>query len=345
MRDYLTLMPFINKKVGRGVYMVGIRCFNILNIILLLLTPGITQGIILHTDDQPTDHPSDLVVGRWGSNASCVVVGPNYIVTARHQGGGVGSIVTIDGVEYQVAEVITKDDNDLRVARLETSQGQPANLDAYVGIFTSQGDEFYEKIVVGGYGKYRGSELTTDDGTVYGYSWTGSDNKTLRWGANLLDRGYATLVTSSYSSLVLIADFDGPAAASAVPCEGTIAEYDSGGGWFVKDSDGNWFLVAVSAYVTRLASWFDIPITTEKVDPDRMYGIQVSAYSSWILANIKTCKFPPGDANEDGVVDVFDLSILAANYGGSGMTWENGDFNNDGVVDALDLSIMAANYV
>jgi hypothetical protein len=52
-----------------------------------------------------------------------------------------------------------------------------------------------------------------------------------------------------------------------------------------------------------------------------------------------------GDANKDGVVDVGDLGILAANYGmTSGATWVMGDFNNDGVVDVGDLGILAANY-
>lgn len=52
-----------------------------------------------------------------------------------------------------------------------------------------------------------------------------------------------------------------------------------------------------------------------------------------------------GDAQEDGVVDVLDLSILATNFGTtSGATVATGDFNNDGAVDVLDLSILASNF-
>jgi hypothetical protein len=51
-----------------------------------------------------------------------------------------------------------------------------------------------------------------------------------------------------------------------------------------------------------------------------------------------------GDANSDGAVDVGDLGILAANYGGSGKTWGQGDFNGDKVVDVGDLGILAAHY-
>jgi hypothetical protein len=52
----------------------------------------------------------------------------------------------------------------------------------------------------------------------------------------------------------------------------------------------------------------------------------------------------PGDANNDGAVDVGDLGILAANYGGSGKLWNQGDFNGDGFVDVGDLGILAAHY-
>jgi hypothetical protein len=51
-----------------------------------------------------------------------------------------------------------------------------------------------------------------------------------------------------------------------------------------------------------------------------------------------------GDANDDGMVDVGDLGILAANYGGLDKTWALGDFNNDGLVDVGDLGILAAHY-
>jgi hypothetical protein len=52
-----------------------------------------------------------------------------------------------------------------------------------------------------------------------------------------------------------------------------------------------------------------------------------------------------GDANGDLMVNVSDLSILAANYGmTSGATWLTGDFTGDGLVNVSDLSILAANY-
>jgi hypothetical protein len=53
----------------------------------------------------------------------------------------------------------------------------------------------------------------------------------------------------------------------------------------------------------------------------------------------------PGDANNDGYVDVVDLGILAKNYDTVGSAvWSMGDFNNDSAVDVVDLGILAKNY-
>src|SRR5674476_403560 len=53
----------------------------------------------------------------------------------------------------------------------------------------------------------------------------------------------------------------------------------------------------------------------------------------------------PGDANNDGVVNISDLAILAAHYGTtSGATWSVGDFNGNGAVNISDLSILAAHW-
>jgi hypothetical protein len=69
--------------------------------------------------------------------------------------------------------------------------------------------------------------------------------------------------------------------------------------------------------------------------------------SAWDKAAVLTLAAPsliPGDANGDGMVDVGDLGILAANYGGSGKDWAKGDFNGDTLVDVGDLGILAAHY-
>lgn len=51
-----------------------------------------------------------------------------------------------------------------------------------------------------------------------------------------------------------------------------------------------------------------------------------------------------GDANIDGLVDAFDINILAANWQSSSRFWRDGDFTGDGFVDAFDLNALAANW-
>jgi hypothetical protein len=70
--------------------------------------------------------------------------------------------------------------------------------------------------------------------------------------------------------------------------------------------------------------------------------LDASAFANYTLGAVTIVQMP-GDANGDGMVDVGDLGILAANYGGSG-NWAQGDFNGDGLIDVGDLGILAANY-
>ena len=52
-----------------------------------------------------------------------------------------------------------------------------------------------------------------------------------------------------------------------------------------------------------------------------------------------------GDANCDLVVDIVDLTILAANWGQTGwVNWVDGDFMSDQRIDIVDLTALAANW-
>ena len=104
------------------------------------------------------------------------------------------------------------------------------------------------------------------------------------------------------------------------------------------DNSADWLLVFTGGGHTTLAAW-----TTGTADTAIVPG--------WGTLHLTSTPFYvnptllPGDANLDGMVNVQDLAILAANYrkqvtGG----WLQGDFNNDGVVDVEDLALLAANY-
>lgn len=57
--------------------------------------------------------------------------------------------------------------------------------------------------------------------------------------------------------------------------------------------------------------------------------------------------FVPGDTDRNTVVDIIDLTALAANWSTLSpgeKTWEQGDFNDDHLVDIIDLTGLAANW-
>lgn len=81
---------------------------------------------------------------------------------------------------------------------------------------------------------------------------------------------------------------------------------------------------------------------------------QGTAYSYTVTAsdaagNVSTATAPlvvttiskPGDVNGDGLVNISDLSILAAHFGQSGQTRSTGDLDGNGAVNIFDLSVLA----
>ncbi len=83
---------------------------------------------------------------------------------------------------------------------------------------------------------------------------------------------------------------------------------------------------------------------------DGIYTISAKAYdgannvgaSTAVTVTVGNTSPPkPGDINGDGVVNIFDASILASRWGTSD---PDADLNGNGVVDIFDASIMASNW-
>ena len=98
------------------------------------------------------------------------------------------------------------------------------------------------------------------------------------------------------------------------------------------------------ATVTSGNSYIDNNLT-----PNTSYTYYVQAYDPFsnlanptVSQNITT--YLPADINEDGHVNLLDLSILASKYGQSGSSVGRADINGDGTVNLLDLSILASKY-
>ncbi len=298
------------------------------------------RALVLHPDFEPpvswSGRPSASVVGKWGSNGTCVVISPDCVVTTSHQGGGAGTPVVITGHTYYVAKTEKYSGKDVRVAKLRL-----ADFSDYVPLY-SDANEVGKRIVMAGWGKGRGEELTSTFGQTYGYKWADSSSSQLRWGTNTID----TLENVNNHSCIE-ADFDGP---GATDYETVIAEYDSGGGWFVEQ-DSQWLLAGLSYTVEDHGgeSWFK-STTGLTSDPDRQFAHRVSEYASWIVAAtsaLADCGTMPEDINEDCIVDINDIQILAkwwASDTSPDAERQRADINGDGAVDILDFAKIAAQW-
>ena len=230
-------------------------------------------GIIVHSDSgQPTDRPGDSVMGRWGSNASCVAIAPDLVITTRHQGGGRNTSVEIGGKSYAVQQVYDHATADLRIVKLAG-----ADLTDFVDIYNVK-KEIGSDFVIGGFGNGRGAELQKA-GQPYGYKWDNTGNNTLRWGTNNVDG------VSSMAFDLIKADFDALAAAGATAFESAIANHDSGGGWFIK-VDGRWKLAGLSHGVAKSGS-----STFDKLNT--MTAVRLSSYTDWIHTGRQTMSLAP----------------------------------------------------
>lgn len=83
--------------------------------------------------------------------------------------------------------------------------------------------------------------------------------------------------------------------------------------------------------------------------PNTDYSYYVTAYdtnNNYSLASSTIVAFTayPADINEDGHINLLDLSLLANEYGQSGSGIGRADINGDGQVNLLDLSLLANAY-
>ena len=296
------------------------------------------SALVLHPGYEPpaswSGRPSSNVVGRWGSNGSCVVIAPDCVATTNHQGGGVGTAVVIGGQTYYVARVERDGSTDIRVAKLAL-----AGLSEYIAPYTGT-SEVGKEIVISGYGKSRGVTLDIL-GIAYGYTWLSESNTTLRWGTNKVD----SIDTTSTPYTCLESDFDA-SGRRATDYEAVIAEYDSGGGCFMEELS-EWKLVglnyAVGPHASSQESWFSVSI-------EKQYAHRVSLYAAWMnttATRLTACGNEPQDITEDCAVNIDDIEALAKWWASSpvvSLSRDRADIDDDAKVNMLDFAVIAANW-
>jgi len=243
--------------------------------VLTALCSAPAGALVVVPDSSVASQPSDTVLARWGGNASGVVITSEHVLTTRHQSGGVGTTVKVDGVNYEVVEVTNIQDPDtptntldLRVVRLVNQDtNAAANFTDFVGIYEGT-DEVGQTMVIGGYGEGRGAEIRQGN-NLLGYEWDGSEG-TLRWGANSVTgtQADASFSNDQFQNDILKAVFD----SSGVDGEATVAKGDSGGGWFINDG-GQWKVAALSQ---------GVQFTDEARFGEDLSAVRLSSYANQI---------------------------------------------------------------
>ena len=349
-------MCIVHKNIRKGL---------LLGAMLLLLTGVNGMAVILHPDGEPAADFSDIydldpnVIGRWGSNASCVVIGRNLVITTVHQENistphpEILRPVQIGGVTYTPdAYWTTLDNDDIRIVKL-----QHANLNAYVESYPDTG-EAGEDIVIGGYGKPRGGTLPPS-GDAYGYIWASTSNATLRFCTNRID---SVDTINDY----VIADFDDLPQNMSMPqrnshkpttFEGTIAHFDSGCGWLIND--GVWKLAGLTwgaqahePIPGQIESWFRNSVTLA-LSPDKLYAWRISEYQPWIesvIASQPNCPYVETDLDDNCIIDEADLIIFASQWlktdcGPANNFCQGANFDGINGVDMADFATLAADWL
>ena len=345
---------------------------------LLLLIASGAFALVLHPASEPpanwANKPPDSIVGRWRTNASCVAIAPNYIITVRHQGGSVGSSVFFDGVEYLVKQIwnepSTDGSADMRICRIETLSADPADLQHYAQPYTLT-DEVTQPqdVAIGGYGVSRGTTLFTNNNKPYAYDWDYSFGNTVqRWGSNHVDpipltnfpQSPITASTSSgtHTTEYILADFDDLNQNGTTSFESIVAEHDSGGGWFIQCGN-SWKVLGLSLYLLsetghpEKTSLFRTNTAANQPDPDYFTAIRISSYAAWINSIVPqpTCvSFVAGDFSGDCMTDDTDLNLLINEWMRTDCSAVNNDcsgvdFQPDGSVDMLEYAFLASGWM
>lgn len=170
--------------------------------------------------------------GSWQVGAGTAIA-PNYFLTARHLGGSVGDSFTVHGVSYTTTAAY--DDpagTDLRIWQVAQK------FTSYAPLY-AKSDETgtTSPLVTFGRGTARGADVSGPNG-LQGYLWGGYDGA-LSWGTDRVS--FLTTLNGGPSGNFLGFNFN-----SVVGQSATYSLGDSGGGLFLKDTDGVWKLAGVN---------------------------------------------------------------------------------------------------
>ena len=302
---------------------------------MMLLLCGSSWAVIINTatgvenTTSPANTPAYSDFPYWNNVGVCgngtgVYLGNGWVLTAAHVSY---SSITLNGTVYNAlpnSEIqigqSTGSPADMQIFQLAQNPGLPSIMIA------SNTPRYSNTLLMMGAGDNRMPNLATS-GSLTGYYWDAS-GRTMRWGTNnfvgtvSVQDGFENTVTQSFYTR-----FNQNGGAN----ECQAADHDSGGAVFYK-TGGQWVLAGMMFAIDSEGANIGMADYTDGAT----YCADLSSYFPYL-------KPIPGDANDDGLVDVADYDIWAANVGATNATWTMGDFNGDGLVDVADYDIWAAN--
>ena len=168
--------------------------------------------------------------GRMGEFLG-TVIGPQFFITAEHIGGSVGAQFFFNNQTYTTDAFYDDPNSDLRIWHVTTT------FPTYALLY-KKSDEIGKELVLFGRGPARGAEIVGK-----GWLW-GTTNQEQRWGTNVVTN--IANAGTPYGQMVEATFDPNP----ALPNEAMLSVGDSGGGLFIKDTDGVWKLAGVNFAVS-----------------------------------------------------------------------------------------------
>lgn len=159
--------------------------------------------------------------GKWGGFLGTPVA-PSWFVAAKHVGGTVGQVFTLNGVSYVTVAKVNHPTADLTL--WQVSGVFPSHAPLY-----TLADEVGKSLVVFGRSAVRGTTVNVSGMSptpLRGWLWGGPGFGTVRWGQNVVAR------TAAFGGGdFIVATFDRTGGSN----EATLATGDSSGAVFIRD--------------------------------------------------------------------------------------------------------------
>ena len=216
--------------------------YKVLCLLVLMGWPSSSRAILFYNTGDPaynTNAPSGSLAGsgwqyegQWSLFLGTAIA-PRYFISAKHLGGTVGDVYSVDGVVYPTTAYFDHPQADLRIWRVRGSLPRSAELYART-------NETGRAMVIFGRGTQRGDPVTVSSRyghPLQGWLWGPSDNLQ-RWGEN---RVAAVVHDTGTDADALQMAFDGSGGANAAGLSGG----DSGGAIFIQDGT-TWKLAGIN---------------------------------------------------------------------------------------------------